>query len=108
LAGATFSKSFAELGFCEVVSYLSEMSTTEQSLLQALLKLEDTVRALGTTSPKPDLRPIFDEVDRLTHQLPKGTDPQLLHYLHRKSYEKARLWLQGREAENQAGSCPHN
>jgi len=29
----------------------------------------------------------------------------LLHYLHRKSYEKARLFLEGRGAENAAGSC---
>jgi len=30
-----------------------------------------------------------------------------LHYLHKKSYEKARLWLEGREAENKAGNCGH-
>jgi hypothetical protein len=83
------------------------MSTTEQSLLQVLLQLEETVRSLATARPKPDLRPIFDEVERLTAQLPKGTDPQLLHYLHRKSYEKARLWLQGRDSENRAGTCSH-
>jgi hypothetical protein len=29
----------------------------------------------------------------------------LLHYLHRKSYEKARLWLEDRDAENARGGC---
>jgi len=43
----------------------------------------------------------------LTAQLPPQTDPQLLHYLHKKSYEKARLFLQGRDAENQFGNCRH-
>jgi len=37
----------------------------------------------------------------------RGTDPQLLHYLQKKSYEKARLFLQGRDAENVQGSCGH-
>jgi len=41
----------------------------------------------------------------LTNQLPPDTDPNLLHYLHRKSYEKARLLLQGRDTENAQGSC---
>jgi len=31
----------------------------------------------------------------------------LLHYLHKKSYGKAQRFLQGREAENQAGHCRH-
>jgi hypothetical protein len=39
--------------------------------------------------------------------LPRETDPQLRHYLQKKSYEKARLFLQGRDAENQAGNCRH-
>jgi hypothetical protein len=31
----------------------------------------------------------------------------LLHYLHKKSYEKARLFLLDRDVENQIGSCRH-
>jgi hypothetical protein len=30
-----------------------------------------------------------------------------LHYLRKKSYEKARLWLEGRDAENARGNCGH-
>jgi len=81
------------------------MSKAEQNLLQLLLHLEETVRTRATTHPKPDLLPLLQGIDQATAALPKGTDPNLLHYLHRKSYEKARLWLQGRESENQAGSC---
>jgi hypothetical protein len=51
------------------------------------------------------LQGIFARLDALTAQLPKGSDPNLLHYLHKKSYEKARLLLQGRDAENARGSC---
>jgi len=53
------------------------------------------------------LLPLFARLDELTRQLPRHTDPQLLHYLHKKSYEKARLWLLNRDAENQAGNCGH-
>ena len=51
--------------------------------------------------------PTFNRIDELTKQLPRDTDPTLLHYLHKKSYEKARFYLQGRDAENQAGNCRH-
>ncbi len=78
---------------------------TEARLLQALLSLEEAVRALATAQPKPNLLTHFQSIEELTLQLPAGTDPTLLHYLHRKSYEKARLWLQGRESENVAGNC---
>jgi hypothetical protein len=48
---------------------------------------------------------MFSRIDDLTRQLPRESDPTLLHYLHKKSYEKARLFLQGREAENARGNC---
>ena len=83
------------------------MSPTEREILQTLIELENTVKAMVTANPKPNLSPLFNRLDDLTAQLPKESDPTLLHYLHRKSYEKARLWLEGRETENQAGSCRH-
>ena len=79
----------------------------EQQLLAALSQLDETVKTLATAKPKPDLLPLFTRIDGLTAQLPRDTDPTLLHYLHKKSYEKARLYLQGRDAENQAGNCRH-
>jgi hypothetical protein len=84
-----------------------DMNATEQTLLQALVELEKAVQTVATASPRPNLLPLFARIDELTRQLPKETDPALLHYLHRKSYEKARLWLEGLEAENRAGNGRH-
>jgi hypothetical protein len=81
--------------------------TIEQKMLAALQELDQTVRMLPTANPKPGLLPLFARIDELMAQLPAGTDPALLHYLHKKSYEKARLYLQGRDAENQLGNCRH-
>jgi hypothetical protein len=83
------------------------MTETEQTILRTLLELEGAVKTMATAGPKPDLQVYFQRLDALTSQLPKGSDPNLLHYLHKKSYEKARLFLQGREAENAAGNCRH-
>jgi hypothetical protein len=82
-------------------------STVEKELLSTLTQLAETVRSLPTANPKPSLLPIFSRLDALTRELPTNSDPSLLHYLHKKSYEKARLFLQGRDAENQAGNCRH-
>ena len=81
------------------------MNETEQRVLDTLLELERAVASMPAANPKPNLLPLFSRLDDLTHQLPRETDPSLLHYLHKKSYEKARLFLQGREAENARGNC---
>jgi hypothetical protein len=83
------------------------MQSVEENLLRTLLDLESAVKAMPTANPKPSLLPFFSRLDELTRQLPRDADPALLHYLHKKSYEKARLWLQDRDAENQAGNCRH-
>ena len=82
-------------------------SPAEKDILAALLQLENAVKSMPTANPKPNLLPLFARIDELTEQLPRGTDSTLLHYLHKKSYEKARLFLQGRDAENQIGNCRH-
>ncbi len=82
-------------------------SPAEKEILAALLQLEAAVKSMPAANPKPNLLPLFARLDELTHQLPRATDPSLLHYLHKKSYEKARLFLQGRDAENQLGNCRH-
>jgi hypothetical protein len=79
----------------------------EKSLLVALGELDAAVKAMPSANPKPDLLPLFARIDELAKQLPPGTDPALWHYLQKRSYEKARLYLQGRDAENQAGNCRH-
>ena len=82
-------------------------SPVENELLAALTQLAETVKGLPAANPKPSLLPVFSHLDELTQQLPHDTDPTLLHYLHKKSYEKARLFLEGRDAENKTGSCGH-
>ena len=82
-------------------------STIEKEILIALGQLEAAIKSMPTANPKPNLLPLFSHVDGLLQQLPRDTDPTLLHYLHKKSYEKARLFLQGRDAENQVGNCRH-
>jgi hypothetical protein len=79
----------------------------EKNLLEALTNLDAAVKSMPAANPKPNLVPLFNRIDDLAKSLPRDTDPALLHYLHKKSYEKARLFLQGRDAENQAGNCRH-
>jgi len=79
----------------------------EENILAALLELERAVESMPRANPKPNLLPMFARLDELTGALPKDADPLLLHYLHKKSYQKARLFLQGQDAENQQGNCRH-
>ena len=83
------------------------MTETEQAILKSLVELKDAVRSMPTANPKPNLMPLFTRIDELTRALPRDADPTLLHYLHKKSYEKARLWLEGRDPENAVGTCRH-
>jgi len=78
-----------------------------KNILAALVELDNAVKTMATAKPKPNLLALFARLDELTAQLPRDTDPTLLHYLHKKSYEKARLFLQDRDAENQVGNCRH-
>jgi len=80
------------------------MTDTEQALLDTLLKLENAVAKVNA-DPKPDLISLFNRLDELTAALPKDTSRDLLHYLHKKSFQKARLYLQG--ADPEAGNCAH-
>jgi len=81
------------------------MTGTERDILESLLELESAVASVPTANPKPNLLPLFTRIDDLTRQLPRDADPSLLHYLHKKSYEKARLLLQGQDGENARGNC---
>jgi hypothetical protein len=81
------------------------MTTLEHDILDRLIELEATVKAMPTANPKPNLLPLFHQIEALADQLPRGTAPDLLHYMQRKSYEKARQWLEGRYAEIRKGGC---
>ena len=81
------------------------MSDTEQAILNALNELDTAVKSMPTAGSMPNLLPIFQRLDMLASQLPKRANPDLLHYLNRKSYERARLLLEGRDPENARGTC---
>ena len=81
------------------------MNDLEKQILQSLLDLDEAIRSMPSANPKPDLLAHFARLDALTSNLPSATSPNLLHYLHKKSYEKARLFLQERFDEIQKGGC---
>jgi len=81
------------------------MTALENEVLTTLTALETAVEQIRTANPKPDLQVLLRRLDELTARLPPSTEPNLLHYLHKKSYQKARLLLQGRDAENARGRC---
>ncbi len=81
------------------------MTAIERNILEVLTELETTVKTMATANPKPKLLPLFERIESLANELPRSTSPDLLHYMQKKSYEKARLWLEGRYAEIQKGGC---
>jgi len=83
------------------------MNETESEIMKNLQDLDRMVLTMKTANPKPNLLPVFERLDVLTTQLGSKGDPSLWHYLHKKSYEKARLYLEGRDAENARGTCRH-
>lgn len=80
-------------------------TSLEKDLLNTLVELDVAVKAMP--NPKLNLLKLFARIDELAKHLPRDIDPQLMHYLRKKSYQKARLFLQGRDAENAAGNCQH-
>ena len=77
----------------------------EQELLNALAELDNAVKRMPAIEAKPNFLLLFARIDELAAQLPPTADPELRHFLQRKSYEKARWLLQNRSAEDQAGNC---
>ena len=83
------------------------MTDLERTIWRALDELDGAVKSRNAAHPSPNVLPLLTRLDELTAQLPKDAPPDLAHYLRRKSYEKARLWLEGRNAENTRGQCEH-
>jgi hypothetical protein len=81
------------------------MTQLEQELHQTLLDLDGAVKRMAVTKSPVDLMPLFARIDELGAKLPVGTDPQLVHFIQRKSFEKATLWLEGRKAQITRGIC---
>ncbi|MCD8535090.1 MAG: hypothetical protein LR011_10020 [Verrucomicrobia bacterium] len=81
------------------------MTGIESKIQETLVELEEGIQRMRSGGEKPDFQNLFSKLDKLTTELPASTDPQLLHYLYKKSYEKARLYLLGRDSENAQGGC---
>lgn len=81
------------------------MTEIESALLHELRELERQVATIREQQAKPNLLPLFDRLDQLTRELPGDAPRDLRHFLERRSYEKARLYLEGRQAEIGRGSC---
>ncbi len=83
------------------------MKAQEEILRELEQTLDDYLLAVPRQKEPdaPDLMAMFTRLDALERQLGPGAPAQLRHYLHQKSYRKAHLFLQGREAENLRGSC---
>jgi hypothetical protein len=65
------------------------MEPIEGKILEALIELDSTVKKMAAANPKPNLQALFSRLDELGRELPAGANPDLKHYLQRKSYEKA-------------------
>jgi DNA-binding GntR family transcriptional regulator len=72
------------------------MTQIEREIFDTLLELERAAAQMAASTPKPDLRPLFARLDELAGRLPAGADSDLRHYLQRKSYQKARAFLEQR------------
>lgn len=75
------------------------MTRLEVELAEAL----DALEAAARDPARPGLLPLFARIDQLAAQLPSEADPELRHFLARKSYAKARERLRGGAAAR--GPC---
>lgn len=83
------------------------MTQLEQQLYDSLITLDKAIKSFAATKQPVDLVPMMKRIDELGAQLPPETDPQLLHFIQKKSFEKAILWFEGRHAEIGRGNCGH-
>ena len=79
----------------------------EETLARLARTLDDYLDAVPRQKEpgSPDLLAIFARLDAFEAEVDSTYPAQLRHYLHQKSYRKAHLWLQGRDAENLRGNC---
>jgi hypothetical protein len=83
------------------------MNKIEQDILLELAELDRIIKTMRATHSKPDLVAKFSRIDELASRLPPGTSSELTHFLQRKSYEKARAWLEQRHGAVPRDNCGH-
>ena len=79
-------------------------AATLERLARTLDEYLDAVPRQKEANP-PDLLVIFARLDALEREIDASYPAQLRHYMHQKSYRKAHLFLQDRDAENTRGNC---
>jgi hypothetical protein len=67
----------------------NEVSDLREALRERLAVIRDEESRRDHTKHMDRLRAVSEKIDRLQESLPPSTDPRLMHYLDRKSYEKA-------------------
>ncbi len=99
------------IAFAAPPGQVPPVTEIEHSLLEALIELERAAASgrgsQGSPTVKTPILPILERIDRLASELPATAPGDLRHYLQRKSYEKARLFLMDRDGENARGGCGH-
>jgi len=86
---------------------MSTASLREETVARLARTLDEYLAAVPRQKEPnpPDLLALFTRLDALESEIDSSYPAQLRHYLHQKSYRKAHLFLQGREAENLQGNC---
>ena len=69
-----------------------------RALRERLAIIRDEQSRHDEASHMGRLRAVSEKIDKLQAALPRPVDPQLAHYLQRKSYDKALEFLEGRIA----------
>jgi hypothetical protein len=79
----------------------------EQTLTRLARTLDEYLDAVPRQKEAhpPDLMALFARLDAIEAEMDASYPAQLRHYLHQKSYRKAHLFLQDRDAENLRGNC---
>jgi len=65
-----------------------------QALRERLAVIRDEESRRDHAKHIDRLRAVSEKIDRLQELLPPSTDPRLVHYLDRKSYDKALEYLE--------------
>lgn len=87
---------------------MSHVTARQQETLARLTHTLDEYLAAVPRQKEPnppDLMALFARLDALEVEVDASYPAQLRHYLQQKSYRKAHLYLQNRDAENLRGNC---
>jgi hypothetical protein len=66
------------------------------ALRERLAIIRDEVSRKDLEAHGARLREVSEKIERIESALPRPIDPQLAHFLQRKSYDKALAFLEGR------------